>query len=359
MKYFRKILIYANIIVIIGMLVTGYAGVINPADYPHASVLPFIFPAFLIANMGFLVGWAIVRLRNVWLPLLGFILAYSPTQTYCPINRSIDHPEGCLKVLSYNVLAFSSPGGEPNHIYEYLLHSDADIICIQECFYVPNQDSLWSLIETTYQYRDTIQSRGFKHPNSDAVAIWSKYPIVGKEHLPIVTGGNTAGVFDVNINGDIVHVINTHLESVGLTKDERDTFNEMVHGDTDSIALKQESKFFARKIAESSAKRAPQADVINNYIRRHSGERIIVMGDFNDPPLSYVNRTIASRLKDCYREAGHWPGFSFHYHSMNFRIDNIMCSEHWTPYECVVDKSISLSDHYPIYCYLKAENEEE
>ena len=355
----RKILVYANIIVIIGMMLTGYAGVISPASHPYASLLPFAFPAFMIANMAFLVLWTLVRLRNVWLPLLGFLIAYSPTQTYFPVNITTSRPAGCMKVLSYNILAFHSPDGGPNRIMEYLLHSDADIICMQEYSQVSGQDSLWRLVDSVYHYRDTLMAREEGKPNSDIIGIWSKYPIVRKEILPLQSTYNIVGVFDVDIKGNVVHVINTHLQSVGLSTEDKDAFSAMVHGKTDSIAVNQESKMLMHKIMDSSAIRAPQADVVNNYIRRHHDERIILMGDFNDPPLSYVHRTIASRLTDCYRTAGHGTGYSFHYHSMYFRIDNIMCSDHWKPYECIVDNSIDNSDHYPIYCYLKSEINEE
>lgn len=366
MKFIRRILLYANIIIIIGMLLTGFAGVINPASHPMLSLMGFAFPAFLFANIAFMIFWICVRLRYVAVPIFGFLLAYNPTQTYFPLNRYPDVPEGSIKVLSYNVHAFTNmtrdvtiPEIGPNGTLKYIADSGADIVCIQEYHRVGAQDSLWNIIENTYKYIDVIESTGFKSPGGDRIAIFSKYPIIGKESLPIVTAGNTAGVFDIEVNGDIVHIVNAHLETVGLSEEEKNDFNAMIRGNTDRSEVKRESKFMAKKLAEKSAIRAPQADIISDYIRRHAGERIIVCGDFNDHPLSYVHRTISSRLTDCFREAGHWAGYSFQYHSMFVRIDNILCSEHYKPYDCDVDKSINLSDHYPIYCYLYPQKAEE
>lgn len=359
MKFIRKIFLYANIVIIVGMLLTGYAGVINPVSHPVLSLAGFAFPAFLFANLAFLVFWVLVRLRFVIVPILGFLLAYGPTQTYFPLNTYPDVPEGSIKVLSYNVHAFTDmtrdvtvPQLGPNGTLKYLVDSGADIICIQEYHRVGAQDSLWNIIDSLYKHKEILESTGHKHPGGDKIAILSKYPVVHKENLPIYTAGNTAGVFDVEIDGQLVHVVNLHLETVGLSEEDKADFQEMVHGNTSKSDMKRESKFMAKRLAEATKTRAPQADVVDEYIRAHKDERIILCGDFNDHPLSYVHRTIESRLKDCFREAGHWAGYSFQFHSMYVRIDNIMCSDDWDVYDCAVDKSINKSDHYPIYCYL-------
>lgn len=359
MKYIRHIMLYANIIVIIGMMLTGYSGYINPERYHLLSVLGYAFPAFLFANMTFLVVWVLCHLRYVIVPLLGFLLAYSPVRSYFPVNISKEVPEGAIKVLSFNVYGFKDQEERPKAILEYIIHSDADIVCAQEFTQVWRHDSLLHILDSIYQYRDTLNSRGYRFPKGDVVAVMSKFPIVGKEAIPIRTAGNTLGVFKLDIDGDTVHVINAHLETVGLSEAEKSEFSEMMHGKKERNDVKQNSKFFAHKIADATAIRAPQADAINEYVRRHPGASIILCGDFNDHPLSYVHHTAADRLTDCYRATGMGPGFTFHYHSMYFRIDHIMCSDNWQPYNCVVDKSIDKSDHYPIYCYLHSKKTRE
>lgn len=336
------------------MMLTGYSGIIHPGSFRIMALIGFAFPAFMFANMAFLLVWALVRIRNVIVPIAGFLLCYSPVQNYFPFNVPSEAPEGCMKVLSYNVYYFNEGMRGTNPILKYIVDSDADIVCLQEYYHIYGQDSLWNKIDSIYQYQDTIKSRGYKSPGADNIALLSKYPIIEKHPIHIVTAGNTLGVFKLNVNGDTVHVINAHLETVGLSEEEKSGFSNIVHGKTERGEMKRETKFLARKIADASVIRAAQADSIDDYIRRHRGERIIVCGDFNDHPLSYVHNTVASRLTDCYRASGHWAGYTFHYHSMHVRIDHIMCSEHWKPYQCTVDKSIDLSDHYPVYCYLQA-----
>jgi len=72
--------------------------------------------------------------------------------------------------------------------------------------------------------------------------------------------------------------------------------------------------------------------------------------------VSYVHRTIAKDLTDCYVATGNGPGISYHLNGFFVRIDNILCTDDFTPYRCHVDRSIKASDHYPIACWLKMSN---
>ena len=134
---------------------------------------------------------------------------------------------------------------------------------------------------------------------------------------------------------------------------EKKEFKNMVKGEMGKDTMQNVSRMLAGKLAEATRKRAPQAEAVADYLKRHRGESIILCGDFNDNPISYARRTIARRLTDCFVESGFGPGISYHENRMYFRIDNIMCSKDWKPYNCKVDRKIALSDHYPMYCWLK------
>lgn len=385
-------LLCANMLIVAGLLLSGYSGIINPTHYPYLSLIGFAFPAFLLATVGFIALWVCIRVRYALVSVLGLMLAYGPVRTYCPINFTGDaeeewyasevseetdgsandspdgsphaypnaSPHGSIKVLSYNILGFNfkdAPADAPNPIIEYLSSCDADIMCLQE-WPAYMQQSLLEELFSRYEYRDTIHSDGYER-GSDVVAILSKYPVIHKEHIYAMTKANSWGAFDVLIGSDTVHIVNTHLQTVGMSEEQKAKFGKIVKGKTGRSEVSSGSKMIVRKLASSAAIRAGQADAIEAYLRRHSGERIILCGDFNDHPLSYVHRTIGSRLTDCYEEAGMWTGYTYKYNSMYVRIDNIMCSKHFQPTFCAVDKSITLSDHYPIYCILKPKNSQE
>lgn len=357
-----RLLLTVNILVIVLMLATGYAGYISPPDHPYLSLIGFAFPAFACLNLAMMAVWLTIRKRWVIVPFAGFVIAYQPVRTYCPLNRAQDIPQGSLKVLSYNILGYNyeaAPREQANPILKYICDSGADIVCLQEHDLIYGQDSLRAVLKDIYPHRDTLQSYGYLKPAGDPIAIYSRYPIIHKEHIHARTKGNTFGVFVLDIDGQPVHVINAHLETVGLTIEEKTNFQDMVHGKREKEDVRRESRNIIRKLAESTAMRARQADAIAEYIAGHPDQRIILCGDLNDHPLSYVHHTIARGMTDCYAESGNLPGYSFSYHSMYVRIDNIMCSRHYRPAGCTVDKSIDLSDHYPIYTFLLPENETE
>ena len=353
MKNFSKITLQviggANVASILLMFLVGHADLLSPESFPRLSNIGLIFPAVLLTNFLFLIFWIFIKPRWVLLPLLGFIICYGPVRRYTPFNLPKDPPKGSIKVLSYNVWLYAGweNRDKPNEILEYIAGQNADIVCLQE-----SQENevgsvqVDSILNPIYQYKDTAQ-----HEGGDMMTIFSKYPIIAKEHIDYESKGNMSCAFWVKIKGRQVIVINNHLETTDLTMDEKERFRRMMKGDMDDAP--QTSKWLVNHLGEQTKKRAPEADAVARYIAFHKGTPMIVCGDFNDSPLSYCHRVISRDLTDCYTATGNGPGISYHKSRIFVRIDNIMCSEDFKPYGCKVDDSIKNSDHYPIMCWLK------
>ena len=188
-----------------------------------------------------------------------------------------------------------------------------------------------------------------------------------------------------NISASLL-LLNCHLETVGMTAKEKTTFSatmhDMVKGNTERDSLRSFSRFIVGKLSASAQKHAPQADIISDFTARHLISNptipVIICGDFNDIPLSYSHYRIqhpvlngndnvnananpapsvpvpvgvpvpVPSLTDCYQAAGFGPGFTIYQNAMRVRIDNIFCSPTLTPTSAHVDKSVRLSDHFPI-----------
>ena len=150
---------------------------------------------------------------------------------------------------------------------------------------------------------------------------------------------------------DVVCVQEAYMTSLSLK--DRENFEKMAEGSQDRELAGKESKLLMEKLAEASKIRAPQAGKVATYIRNHSHYPIIVCGDFNDNPLSYVHHTIAEGLTDCFVATGNWPGWTFNHNRIRVRIDHILCSKDIVPYQCHVDSKINVSDHHPVSCWLK------
>lgn len=341
----------ANAATILLMLLVGYSDRADPSAHGLVAVAGLLLPLLIAANAAFTVFWLCVRATWALLPLAGFVAAYGPVTTYCPVNVRRPAPQGAIKVLSYNVYNFGQwdPAHPEPRIAAYVARQDADIACLIEAGADPwKQKQLDSIMAPAYKYADTTSLHG-----GDVIRVYSKFPILRHEHIPYVSDSNHSSAFWIDMGSDTTLLIANHFERTGLSYGDRSNFKAMVKGDMERDSARAESRLIFRKLAAASARRAPQARAVARFIDRHRGRSIILCGDFNDSPISYCRRTIASRLTDCYADTGNGPGISYHKGGFYVRIDNIFCSSHWTPYGCTVDRSISESDHYPIYCWLR------
>lgn len=340
----------ANIASIIVMLLIGYSGFINPVSFPRLSNIGLLFPLFLLINLTFLILWLLIKPKYSIIPLLGFVVCYGPVRTYCPINIPSSPPKDAIKVLSYNVWLFAGweDHGRPNPILNYIKKQNADIVCLQETApYEISQEKIDSALNPVYPYHDIVSHNG------NYMSIYSKFPVLSRERIDIKSKGNLCTAFKINVRGKDIIVINNHLETTDLSVEDKNRFKMMVEGDMKVGYAERTSMMLVRKLGEQTCKRAPQADAVARYISYHRGQPVIVCGDFNDNPLSYVRRTIADGLTDCYISTANGPGISYHRAGFYVRIDNMMCTHNLIPYSCKVDNSIKTSDHYPISCYFK------
>ena len=344
----------ANVATVLLMVLAGYSDHLDPREYPLPSVMGMTFPVFLIANLVFLFFWLTFKWRKIWIPIVGYAVAYVPLTTYMPIHKSQEMPDGTIKLISYNVCQY---GGNYKYeygfetVYRYLEEQNADIVCIQE-----DVDTwrrfVFNWYKKIYAYNDTT----IFHKTStsmNGVGIHTKYPILKKERIMYKSVGNGSVAYYLKVQDDTVIVINNHLEGTHLSNEDRANYKRMIRGKMEKDTVKTEAFFLLKKLGRYAAKRAPEADAVHAYIEAHREYPIIVCGDFNDSPISYSRRTIAQGLTDCYKETGCGIGLSYNQKGFFVRIDHILCSDHFKPYNCTVDNKMDASDHYPIICNLK------
>lgn len=351
-EFVLRLVAGANIAIILGMMAVGYSDRISPAEHPMAAGIGLLFPVFLAANVLMLMFWLVVRKLWALIPFAGLVLAYQPVRTYAPLNVPREAPEGALKVMSYNVYGFATwtDTAEPCEILGYIARENPDILCLEEVGGGARQRAVIdSTLQAMYPHSDTARAAG----GGDETDVYSRFPILRKQPISYASKTNHSAAFWL-LTGpqDTTIVVVCHFETTGLSPEDRTQFRRMVKGEVPRGEVPRESQVLWRKLGQSAAIRAPQADSVAAFVSRHQGESIILAGDFNDSPISYTHRRLASVLNDCYTATANGPGISYHYNNFYVRIDNIMCSDHWTPYACRVDNTITASDHYPIVCSL-------
>lgn len=354
---FSYILLAVNAFFIGILLLTAYSPYIHPLAHPIESCMGLTFPIFLFINLCFLIFWLIAKYKFAALPLLGFLACAPQIITYLPMNfRTRSIPEESIKLLSYNIMAFNNMEkiNGKNSVLTYIQKIDADIVCMQE--YATSETAKIHLNEKNirqalkaYRYRNVRQA-GEKGGHTK-LACYSKYPILSSRVIEYESDYNGSVIYEVKVGDDTLTLINNHLESNKLTKEDKVVYEAMLK-DPDAGKVKTGARLLVNKLAEASAIRSKQADAIAREIKASRHPYIIVCGDFNDSPISYVHRVIAQDLDDAFTESGRGLGISYNQNKFYFRIDNILISQNMRAYNCVVDRSIKSSDHFPIWCYI-------
>lgn len=336
------ILAGANLVTILLMLASCLSTYLPPAIHPRLSQAGLLFPIFLLLNIAFIAIWLIVSWRWTLLPLLGMATCWSYIRDYCPINFNKKQTGDYISVLSYNVAGLTAAPTEVFDGYkavDYITASGADIILLQEC---PNGGVVYN------QLKHTMDSLNYHIKNDVAMCIISRWPFVDDVvyRTPGAFGNGTLA-WRIDMDGDTVLMINNHLQSNGLSMEEKTEYGDALDS-YDKDKMKASGKLLFSKLTKAASKREEQTDSVCQLIKRNLRHSIILTGDMNDTPISYTYQQISSLLKNAFRESGSGLGFSFTGKGFPVRIDHIFVTEDWETGHTYVDKSIQASDHRPI-----------
>jgi endonuclease/exonuclease/phosphatase family metal-dependent hydrolase len=245
----------------------------------------------------------------------------------------------------------------PNKIIQYIAESEADIVCLQE-YMVSSRPNLMSSEDVAkalpmYPYIAEVffSSPDYKRYNY-WLAVLSKFPVTRSRRIKFPSVYNGSSIHEINVRGKKIILVNNHLESFKLTTEDRSNYSDMItHASLESFDEFRGS--IQKKLGQAFRIRAKQSETVAGEIRKANGYYTIVCGDFNDTPISYAHHTIQGSLSDAYAKSGFGMGVSYNQNFFLFRIDHILYSPSMEAYNCKVDTRVNLSDHYPIYCYLK------
>lgn len=343
------------------MLLAVSSKYISPENFWILAFFGLAFPIIVAINIIFTLYWfAQFRVHGIF-SLLTILIGAKTCLGFFQLdfsNEKISNKD--LKVMSYNSMLFDlynwSKNAQSRNIILNMLHEEnPDILCLQE-FYTSEQkndfnniDTVKNLLGTTYFHTEyTTTLRELDHWG---IATFTKYPIIKKGKIQFNTRTNNICIYtDVIIHQDTVRIYNMHLQSISFTKADYKFIDQL---QTDTIDTKDEvekSKNILRRLKRAFVKRAKQAEIIAAHIETCK-YKVILCGDFNDTPASYVYNTIRGSLKDAFVESG--SGFEQTYAGKfpRFRIDYILFSPQFTAkdYHHLTE---TLTDHYPVICYL-------
>ncbi|MCL2072597.1 MAG: endonuclease/exonuclease/phosphatase family protein [Marinilabiliaceae bacterium] len=362
-KLFRSISFFITLFLALSLLVAAATAYISPLKLKIFTLVGFGFSALWITNLINLV-WQAIR-KRWWLFIsLGVLILTinhwnNTFQMFSKKTKNEYEIKNRLKILSYNVHMFDYYGGSgsnetPDNFYDFVLTQDPDIICFQE-FYsnVTKPKHTPSYIMSRFKQYSYKHIQYFRASHSGSgMATFSKYPFADKGEIRFEQSRNMSIYTDINLSGTIVRVINCHLHTTGIIADDIDAIDNLDFRMDD--IQKRKLKRITSKLNKSAAIRAKQAEIIAEHIK-NSPYPVIVCGDFNDTPVSYVYRTVRGNLKDAFR--GSRTGFGGTYNGKlpSFRIDYILFSPQFESYN-FTKFNFGFSDHFPIMTTIELNN---
>lgn len=315
---------------------------INPALFRWFAFLGTAFPWLLLANLVLILIWGF-RLHRFALYHVGILLfGWQYVTGFIGMNIGQDHvPENALTITTHNLgglfRGIHLSDGEWEQIYhDYVRflkdNGNPDILCTQE---------------TGLKFAKSLALKmGYKYSydlNRGGSAILSRYPVLRGGQIPFGQPENNSIWVDVKIGKRTVRVYNVHLQSNKVTYDAERVI--------DQPSLKDEETWrkinrVLRKVGGATSVRAGQAAKLRELIRS-SPYPVILCGDFNDTPNSFVYDHLAEGLTDTFREKGFGFGTTFSGVLPLLRIDYILTDPVIVPYSCQVLHD-GASDHYAV-----------
>ncbi len=358
-KIIKAFVLAVTIISILLLLLSFPAWYISPLRTSFFSFMGIAFPVILLANVLCLLFWIIFKKWKFAIVIgIALFICYKPITTFFPLNfKTQTIPEKSLKVLTYNVMGFlgEAKRNSAHPLIEYIAKTDADIVCLQEYMISKTGKSLLTqkdvnkvLNKYPYQSITGLEYSGKYH--TYGLACFSKYPIKSTREFTFKGSFNGAAIYNIDVNGETYIVANNHLESNKISSSDKKLYGNLLVN-RDSQTLNKITSNIRERLGRGYNKRATQVQKINEYIGRQEYDKLIICGDFNDTPISYVYKKMKGNLTDAYASTGFGPGITYYEDFFLFRIDYILHSKNLKSHKTTVDR-VKFSDHYPVLTYL-------
>jgi endonuclease/exonuclease/phosphatase family metal-dependent hydrolase len=309
-----------------------------------------------LINIIIAVIWAVNLKLEALISIIVIAIGLNHLSNYIKLWKPKNDKEATIKVMSYNVRLFNyfenqKDSETEKKVLSFIKKQQPQILCLQE--FLINGNSIQKDMEIKRalgeKYYSHIKLLGKGKNKYYGIATYSKYPIINKGEI-IHPGSASLSIYtDILVAKDTFRVFNNHLQSFRLKQMER-SFLEELYASEDNQTMNDIRKISV-SLREGFIRRALQSQVVKDYINR-SPYHVIVVGDFNDTPVSYSYRKIRKGLNDAFVKSGYGAGFTYRGNYPPNRIDYILYDNSLVSTNFEILKA-KYSDHYPIIAYLR------
>lgn len=326
---------------------------VNPTYFWPLSVLGLLYPWLLLGHVLFVLFWAFLKKKYFLLSLACILLGWNHLDNFIGLpGRASQDAEAAsgsiIKVMSFNSFGFQWQKDARNRrlsaaeLKEAISFEGYDLVLIQE---FPTSGA------TTYPADHILQNSDLKYTNvsrGHSLAIFSRYPIVAQGAHYFENGYNGYQWVDVAVDGTTLRVFNVHLQSNAVSMLAKRVAEE---GNIQEKKTWLDIKGMMLRYRIAVEKRVGQAKEVAREVAK-SPYPVLMGGDFNDTPQSFMYHTISPQLTDHFREKGKGLGITYHGKIPALRIDYIFSSGGIEVLSHRIDKP-NFSDHLPIVSTLQ------
>ncbi len=181
-------------------------------------------------------------------------------------------------------------------------------------------------------------------PKGKRVAILSRYPVIDSGVIELNSISHLAVWADLKITENkIIRFYTLHLKSSNLN---RDAIDAVAAGKVQEKETWSGIWGLIKVYKNHALSRVKQSEKILTHIQT-SPYPVVVGGDFNEPPTSYVYHQFNTQLKDAFRTAGRGFGFTYAGKIPFMKIDYLFYDPRLQVLEQQIERK-PFSDHYPI-----------
>ena len=344
LKYAAAMMLTLQAVLTIFTIVALFGGDVSPIGHSARAMLVYVLPILILANAVMIIYWLI---RRKWLfafiPIITIACCIPYIGTlwqFRSLDKSANAQPG-IKVATYNVCMFNreTSGFMAQDILAEMRRQNVDILCIQEYNNVSGDK------KNSESYKEYFP---YMAVGRDDMVIYSRYPIKGSKKILFENTNNSAMWADIDIKGDKIRVFNVHLETTGINGSQYRIAGMKAQGY--ELSNNQIAEYILGNYMLGIMLRAGQAAMVANGVRS-SENPVILCGDFNDVPYSYVYNTMLGNMVDGFKECGSGWARTFREGKKAVRIDYIFHSESLKGLS-YYKTDLTYSDHYPVFMKL-------
>jgi endonuclease/exonuclease/phosphatase family metal-dependent hydrolase len=356
-KILYKSLLAVNIFFALTLLLSYLAVIINPGVFALPAFFGLAYPYLLLINIILVIAWAMLLKFEALISVVVIAIGFNHFSNYIQLTRGSGDKSNTYKLLSYNVRLFNyfeynNGSTSEKKVIDFVKSQKPDIICLQEFFVYGNpvQEEAAIIAALGGKYYSHMKVSGSGKNRYYGIITLSRFPIVGKGEI-VHQGSSSRSIYtDILVQKDTIRIFNNHLQSFRLKRMERSFIEEL----TSSDDKQNEVKSLSVSLKKGFVNRALQAQVLKDRVNK-SPYPVLVVGDFNDTPVSYSYRKIRKGLHDSFVNSGYGAGFTYKGNYPPNRIDYILYDNSFINSFFEIIK-VRYSDHYPIVAYFKKKN---